>query len=641
MNASVLPWSHSKSKLPRGHRRQAAQFLARKGSTFRVLGEALGRHKLWLALIYLSTLLLAACEGLSYGLILTLVTAASGAERHVGPGMLHRFYDSLLSIIPGIQGGNAYVPLCILIVGLQILRAGIYFGGLSATSYIAARIENAIRQRVYADILNLQFAEVRRYAVGDLLFFISTAPGSIRALLTQLNTLAAMSSMCLGYGLTLLFINKTWTGFVFLIFGPIVFLQRILIRLSRHAAHASIAAMADMTRNSLEVFRNLRLIHAFGQQEEAVKAFARVGQGIIKLNTRRCLLNASVQPLAELLLILGAGVLLAISIPQSTQAGRFPIANLLVFLATLQRLSTYTRLAAATAVDITNHYAPLKRLDGLLAHPPTAFIREGGKPVHTLSRGIVFEDVSLRYSPEHKSPALNRIDFAIHKGEIIAFVGDSGSGKSTLVDLLLGLYSPSEGRITIDGEDLETIDLKSWRRLVGTVSQDTVLFNDTVEANLRWGAPEVSAKELVEAAKLANAHDFITSLPKGYQTEIGDNGQSLSGGQRQRLALARALAIKPQLLVLDEATSALDSESERLIQNALENIRHQLTIVMVAHRLSTITSADRIVVLRHGQIIEQGTHQELITLSGQYAKHWSIQSHLPPESAARQESRPS
>jgi subfamily B ATP-binding cassette protein MsbA len=270
-----------------------------------------------------------------------------------------------------------------------------------------------------------------------------------------------------------------------------------------------------------------------------------------------------------------------------------------------------------------NAFASAERLFDVLDAPTEMSLDKGTRVVRGFSNSIVFDDVSFAYEDE---PVLSHVSFTARKGDVIALVGASGAGKSTLVDLIPRFYDPKSGRILLDGVDTREIRLPSLRALTGIVSQETVIFNDTVRNNIAYGRGERFSDEQIEAAAhAANAHTFIIELPQGYDTPLGERGARLSGGQRQRIAIARALLVDPPILILDEATSALDTESERLVQEAIDRLLEGRTVFVIAHRLSTIAHATEILVLDRGRIVERGTHAELLEQRGVYYRLHSLQ----------------
>lgn len=258
-----------------------------------------------------------------------------------------------------------------------------------------------------------------------------------------------------------------------------------------------------------------------------------------------------------------------------------------------------------------------ERIFSIIDMEPLIQSKPGARPVTEFIDTIEFKNVSFAYE---KEPVLKNISIKIEKGKTIALVGPSGGGKSTLADLVPRFYDPTEGAVLLDGVDIRDYDLESLRKLIGVVTQESILFNDTIFNNIAFGMPHVNEEDVVNAAKVANAHDFITATESGYQTFIGERGSKLSGGQRQRIAIARAVLKNPPILILDEATSALDSESERLVQDALTNLMKNRTSIVIAHRLSTIQHADEIMVIQKGEIKERGKHDDLVLKGGLYKK---------------------
>jgi subfamily B ATP-binding cassette protein MsbA len=267
----------------------------------------------------------------------------------------------------------------------------------------------------------------------------------------------------------------------------------------------------------------------------------------------------------------------------------------------------------------------VQRLNEILSRQNKQFRRQGGVPFRGLQQQVCFQQVSLRYAPELQ-PALQEISFSLPRGQMLALVGPSGAGKSSIADLLTGLYAPTGGHILIDGTPLDQLDLASWQQRLGVVSQDTFLFNATIAENISFGTPGATPAQIVAACQAAQAAGFIESLPQGYDTLIGERGYRLSGGQRQRLSLARAILRDPELLILDEATSALDSQSERLVQEAIERFERNHTVLVIAHRLSTIVRADQILVLEGGRVVQRGSHASLLAEVGTYSALWQQQS---------------
>jgi subfamily B ATP-binding cassette protein MsbA len=300
------------------------------------------------------------------------------------------------------------------------------------------------------------------------------------------------------------------------------------------------------------------------------------------------------------------------------------IPTLFLFVLVLHRAMPQVQSLGQVAASLATTLGQLGLVGELMRNDNKEFIRSGGLTISEIKRQIEIHNLSFVHSGETK-PTLQDINFVLNHGATVGVVGSSGAGKSTLADLVLGLRQPTTGRILIDGVDLSELDQEKWLRIVGVVDQDIFLLNDTIKRNIAFASEGLSQDSIISVAKLANAHHFIEAFPKGYDTIIGDRGIRLSGGQKQRLAMARALARNPQLLILDEATSALDSESERLIQKTVTALKGSRTILVVAHRLSTVMAADEIIVLDSGEIVEHGPPGDLIDRGGIFSRAWNIQ----------------
>src|ERR687895_803863 len=399
-------------------------------------------------------------------------------------------------------------------------------------------------------------------------------------------------------------------------------LQPILRRLRR--GHRRLRNdYGEMASVLHEVIGGIRLVKSFrGEQYEErrfVEASDRYSSGMTRIS-RISLLSA---PLTEIIGTSIAVLILWIGARQVLLSGTLTGSQLITFMILVMRLLPPLKQLSQMPATAQQSLAAAERLFDVLDRPTEAHLDRGRTTVGSLRDGIAFDRVSFAYDSE---PVLSDISFAAQKGEIVALVGASGAGKSTLVDLIPRFYEPTAGRILLDGVDTREITLPSLRSVIGIVSQDTVLFNDTVLNNIAYGAAGRYTRAQVEAAaRAANADGFISELPEGYDTILGERGTRLSGGQRQRIAIARALLTDPPMLILDEATSALDTESERLVQQAIDEVMEHRTVFVIAHRLSTVHHADRILVLERGRIVERGTHQELMQRRGAYHRLHALQ----------------
>ncbi|MDY7095274.1 MAG: ABC transporter ATP-binding protein [Acidobacteriota bacterium] len=389
----------------------------------------------------------------------------------------------------------------------------------------------------------------------------------------------------------------------------------------RGTSHRSQERMADLAQLLAEGIRGHRVVKAFGMEDFELARFSRATHRHLRVNLRAQVLSNLSSPVIETMAALGSAALL-IYAGQSIRAGELSVSVLVQFLTTLLLMYDPIRRLNKVNLMLQEALAAAHRVADLMLLPNDIEDNPDGPRVETVEQGVEFEDVTFGY--DHRR-VLKEIQLSVPKGKMVALVGSSGAGKSTLVNLLPRFFDPDSGRVTVDGVDIKEMPLASLRALIGIVTQDTVLFDDTVRNNIAYGRSDLPLERVQEAAQAAYADDFIQQLPEGYDTFIGEGGLRLSGGQRQRLAIARALLKDAPILILDEATSHLDSESEALVQKALYNLTEGRTTLVIAHRLSTVVKADRIVVMVDGRVEEQGTHDELLEHNGTYRRLYDLQ----------------
>lgn len=520
--------------------------------------------------------------------------------------------------------GRLFLGLVLLAISAQILRVFFQFAGLVATAYLQTRVQAEAHHRLFQRFMDLPFPRASSYPPGGL-------PHALRQV-THLNEALAHMNVSIknfllvGMGaFVLLWLSWPLTLVVLAAYGVIAWpLRRMMARIHLHASRFS-SADAILYQRTTEYLQALRLFHSFARQKEAVQSVKAMTAEWMASHQRATLWGVAVEPVFEGLTLLGTGALLVVGtliLGEETPAV-FP--PLLVFLLALHRMTPRLAALQGGLAALANLSPRLLKIQEFLLEPAEGSQEEAKTLFSGLRDGIEFRQVALRYRNE-EPPAVRDLSFRIPEGSFTAIVGRSGSGKSTIADLLVGLWEAAEGEILIDGVNLKQIHRASWRQRLGVVAQETFLFHATLRENIGFAWPEASQQEIVAAAKAAYAHEFILGLPRGYETVGGDRGVQLSGGQRQRIALARALLRRPEILILDEATSALDSESERLIQRALEERRGKQTVIAIAHRLSTVAHADQILVLAEGRLVEEGTHASLLKRGGIYAHLWRLQS---------------
>jgi len=486
-----------------------------------------------------------------------------------------------------------------------------------------------LRDDVYRHLQRLPLGYFARTKSGQIFQRVLADTAQTKAIITQVVTQSLQSAaLVVSYVAFLIGISPRLTFWALVVAPLLLVALQPLLRKLRKGYRRLTDQSGEMASVVHEAVTGVRLVKSFGAEgyEEGrfLEASARVTRGLVRV-TRIAFLA---QPITEVVGTAVAVLVLWIGARQvmvdRTMAGSDLIAFLLYVMRLLQPLKQLSQIPTTAQQSL----ASAERVFEILDAPTEAQLDRGTIAPARFERSLAFDDVAFAYagSPPDAEPVLSGVGFSARKGEVVALVGPSGAGKSTLVDLIPRFYEPTAGRILLDGVDTREIRLDALRALTGIVSQDTVLFNDTVRNNIAYArAGRFTDEQVVAAARAANAHRFITELPEGYDTVLGERGTRLSGGQRQRIAIARALLVDPPILILDEATSALDTESERLVQEAIDRLLAGRTVFVIAHRLSTVEHADQILVLDRGRIVERGRHAELLAMRGAYWRLHSMQ----------------
>ena len=601
-----------------------------------ILRRFIPPYKKYLVLTVLFNILSAVLNIFSFAALIPILqilfrTEGTGTATHLMPWTLDNIKEVMANNADYYVTqliGNVGATTTLLLIGLFLafttfLKTGAYF--LSSATIIPIRtgVVRDIRNQLYAKITSLPLGFFSEERKGDIIARMTGDVGEIESsIMSSLDMLFKNPILIISYFTALLFISWQLTLFT-LVFVPVFgwFMGFVGRKLKRKSIEAQ-SLWSDTMSQVEETLGGLRIIKAFCAEEKMNSRFSDINNhyrsSVQRVNIRQQMAHPMSEFLGTVLIIIVLWVGGILVLDQQILSGPTFIYYLVMLYSIINPLKDFSK----ASYNIPKGLASMERVDKILKAENTIKEPTNAKHISAFKHQIEFRHVSFRYGEQW---VLRDINLVIPKGKTIALVGQSGSGKSTLVDLIPRYYDVQQGEVLIDGINVKDLGIHDLRQLIGNVNQEAILFNDSFIGNITFGVDHATQEQVEQAARIANAHEFIMQSEHGYDTNIGDRGGRLSGGQRQRVSIARAILKNPPILILDEATSALDTESERLVQDALERLMKTRTTVAIAHRLSTIKNADEICVLHEGQIVERGTHEELLKIDGYYKKLHDMQ----------------
>lgn len=545
--------------------------------------------------------------------------AFSGASNVVVPWLIKDVIDKVLA-------NKDTVTLNLIVIGILVLflfRGFFYFGERYLMSFVGQKIVNDIREKLYRHLQTLSLSYFDRRKTGNIMSNLTNDVSALQTAIAGNLISFVQEAVILAGSLVSMFALYWKLTLLTLVIVPLVVVTINFFggRL-RKAGHDVQGKMADITALLEEAISGIRIIRSFNREEFEIKRFVVQNDKNFWALMTTTKLTSMLTPFIQFFAAIAVTGIIWYG-GMSVIEGKMTAGALIAFLIYAINLANPVRRISEIYGDIQKSLAAADRVFETLDTMPEVQEKKNAITLPKVQGHIVFDHVSFAYDKDHE--ALTDFNLEVKPGQVVALVGPSGAGKSTVANLLPRFYDITGGKLTIDGVNIKYVTFSSLRQQIGLVPQETMLFNASVHDNILYGRLDASEEEVIAAAKAANAHEFIMDLPQGYDTHVGDRGNALSGGQRQRIAIARAILKNPQILILDEATSALDTESEKIVQAALDRLMEGRTAVVIAHRLSTVRNADDIVVIDHGKIVEEGTHTELLAKNGLYASLYAVQ----------------